>query len=98
MIYTTYGSCIDLDFEFLDIDGNPEDITTDTFGVLTPSNSAFEQAVFTKIDAEQGILHMFISADAALNLSNRSVNSFRLRRIFETGCEDNSPLIYVRVE
>lgn len=50
-IVVTYGSCIDIDFDFFDEDGNPEDISGDEFGILTASNPAFHEVEFTKPDA-----------------------------------------------
>lgn len=96
-IVVTYGSCIDIDFDFLDEDVNPEDISGDEFGILTASSPAFQQAEFTKTDAASGKLHMFLSADHARDLRMGNVNWFRLQRAAPGGCEDNTTQIWVQV-
>lgn len=97
-ISTVYGSCLDIDFEFLDDDGNPEDISGDDFGILASSGDAFSGAVFTKTDAANGKLHMFLSAEDAKLLGMGNVNWFRLRRTVPGGCEDNTTEIRVNVQ
>jgi len=97
-IVVTYGSCIDIDFDFFDVDGNPEDISGDDFGILSASSPAFEAAVFTKSDAVGGKLHMFLSAEDARDLRMGNVNWFRLRRGAPGGCEDNTTPIWVQVQ
>lgn len=97
-IETTYGSCLDIDFEFFDVDGNPEDIGDDDFGILLSSPPAFAEAVFTKTDAENGKLHMFLAAEHARKLGIGKVNWFRLRRNLGGGCEDNTTPVWVDVK
>lgn len=97
-ITATYGSCIDLDFEFFDDAGNPEDISGDDFGILASSGAAFSGAVFTKTDAENGKLHMLLDAEDAKLLGMGNVNWFRLRRTVPGGCEDNTTEIRVNVQ
>ena len=97
-ISTVYGSCVDIDFEFFDDEGSPEDISGDDFGILASSGAAFSGAVFTKTDAENGKLHMFLPAESARLLGMGNVNWFRLRRTVADGCEDNTTEIRVNVQ
>jgi len=96
-ILTTYGSCLDIDFDFFDADGEPQDISGDDFGILSASSAAFRQAEFTKTDAANGKLHMFLSAENARQLGMGNVSWFRLRRTLPDGCEDNTPPIWINV-
>lgn len=97
-VQTTYGSCIDVDIVFEDDDGNPHDISTDTFGVIRSSSDAFEAAIFTIIDGPNGICHMTLPAEAAAKLNVGTGNWFRVRRIMSGGCESNTPQIWVNVQ
>lgn len=97
-ISTVYGSCLDIDFEFFDSDGNPEDISGDEFGILSSSSSAFRDAVLTKPDPVNGRLHMFLAAEHARQLGIGNVNWFRLRRTMPGGCDDNTTPIWVHVQ
>lgn len=96
-ISTVYGSCLDIDFDFFDSDGNPEDITGDAFGIVSSSPSAFRDAVFIKSDPANGKLHMSLSSEHAHLLGIGNVNWFRLRRILRDGCERNLPPLWINV-
>ncbi len=97
-VMTTYGSCIDLELEYTDEDGAPEDVTGDTFAILRASCPAFEAAVFTKTDAVQGKVHFHLPAADAAKLFLGRVNWFRVQRTLPDGCEDNSEAIWVSVQ
>jgi len=96
-IVVTYGSCIDLDWDFFDVDGNPDPIGEDEFSVFEATDG-FEGFVFTKVDPEAGKLHLFLSAEHARKLRLGNENSFRLRRVMPGGCEDNTTEIRVLVQ
>lgn len=96
-IRVTYGSCIDIDFSFTDENDLPEDITHDTFGILSASSDVFDSAILTKADPENGRLHLYLSSENARRLPAGSANWFRLRRIVAGGCEDNTPPIWMHV-
>lgn len=97
-ISTVYGSCVDIDFEFFDDEGNPEDISGDEFSILSSSGAAFSGALFTKTDAANGRLHMFLPSESARLLRMGNVNWFRLRRTVPGGCEHNTTPIRVSVQ
>lgn len=91
-IETTWGSCLDIDFEF------SEDITGDSFSIADCSPEVFREAVFTKTDPSNGKLHMFLAAEHARGLVAGCGNWFRLRRSVLGGCDDNTPEIKVLVQ
>lgn len=96
-IRTTYGSCIHCEVAFTDENGQPEDISDDTFGIAASSGAAFENAALTKIDPMNGRLGFFLSADDARKLLHGKVNWFRLSRLFPDGCRVNSEPVWVSV-
>ncbi len=96
-IVTTLGSCLNIVFNFQDADGNPNDISDDSFGVVDCSPTVFREAVFTKTDPMNGRVDMFLSAEHARGLLVGCGNWFRLRRTVQGGCDDNTPEIEVEV-
>lgn len=96
---TTVDSCIDFDVEYQDQDGNPEDLTDDTFAVhsMLPASVAAD-VVITKTDPVNGIIHVHIPEAGAEKLRPGRTNWLRIERTFLDGCTKNSPRIWIEVE
>lgn len=93
MLSFTHGSCIDLDFDFRDVDGQPEDIGEDQFSVISAYPSALADAVLTK--TEPGRLHLHLPSEQAAKLFSGRVNQLRVSRRFADGCVENTDVIWI---
>lgn len=96
-VQTTYGSCIDLEFDFRDESGALMDITDDDFEIIDTNVDALSTATLTKTDPINGRLRMFVDEEIAQSLKRGPKNYFRLSRISIDGCRDNTPRIGIYV-
>lgn len=93
MINVTHGSCIDFDVDFKEADGAPEDISRDMFAIIEARPAALAQAELTK--TEPGRLHFHLAAEHSAKLMQGTTNRFRISRVFDDGCIENTLPIMV---
>ena len=98
-IVTTYGSSIDLDLVWKDDDGEPIDVSPNTFRLTEcyPPTLAVD-FVITKTDPAAGRIHLSLPADAALRLLKGNLNRLRVTRYLGEEIADASELFGINVQ
>lgn len=98
-IPSKYGSCIRLEYVFSDENGDPEDVSNDTFEIrdATPASLADDFEI-TLTNPASGEIELFLDTAGAKKMSLGRVNKFRLCRIKADGCEDNANILWIEVE
>ncbi|WP_173931885.1 hypothetical protein [Chelativorans sp. Marseille-P2723] len=95
-VQVTYGSCIDFDLVFRDENGDPEDLTNQTFTVHSANpESPFAEAVLIKTDPVNGTVHFHLPKEAAAQLNLGNLNYLRIARTFPDGCVKTTDEIWI---
>lgn len=93
-----YGETIDLQFTYLDANGEPVDLSTASVSIFSSSPSVIkDEMTITLTDAPNGKVRLLLDRDSALSLRKGRGNKFRVQAIFGPDSDDVTPEIYIQV-